>query len=264
MHGLLCMKGFLPEREELDAWSLGHGSLKHIPRNRSTPREISKMWERWEAPFSSLRHLFRSFCSQAEPEICVTFLTPFTWEILGLGWKGSGLPCLGSLASILCFLWQDYAPPLHPNHCLACLGKLSLRSWISPSAHSVLKRAQVPPKLNTWAVNDLSVFFARHRLDSFGLASGRKVPHPRPPKPLEGDEPTTWIHGMFLLCLKELFTDIETCKLVCFVRSLTHGLSLSPPTLLGNSPPLPFLSFAGKKLEGNIGSVGWALWVFWG
>lgn len=167
------------------------------------------------------------FAPKQNQEICVTFLTPFTWEILGLGWKGSGLPCLGSLANILCFLWQDYAPPLHPNHCLACLGKLSLRSWISPSAHSVLKRAQVPPKLNTWAVNDLSVFSSRHRLDSFGLASGRKVPHPRPPKPLEGDEPTTRIHGMFLLCLKELFTDIEPASW-CASCAASHMAFPSP------------------------------------
>lgn len=57
---------------------------------------------------------------------------------------------------------------------------------------------------------------------------------------------------MFLLCLKELFTNnIEICKLVCFVCSLTDmAFPLSHLPLLRFYPL--FLYFAGERLKGKI------------
>lgn len=60
-----------------------------------------------------------------------------------------------------------------------------------------------PPTTGVWAgqrqtrpAEDVQECFwkcwqLRHRLESFDLASGRKVPHPQPLKPREWDEPTT-------------------------------------------------------------------------
>lgn len=191
-----ALKGFISRKRT------GNLVMEILSRCQETsgrlPKETTKTRGRDGGHFSLLSHLLRSFCSQGRKKMCHPSAQPFAWEIQGLrrAWR-RGRQWPSQLAQLHRDAWDGTLTPVVETQS----EPPAPASWLShtciwPKELEVLNTNPsrcYPQKILCLCQIEgcLFLFFStRHRLESFDLASGRKVPHPWPLKPREWDEPT--------------------------------------------------------------------------